>query len=372
MANPTNSEDTTGTKKIISPIVSSKDLAMFTSWPVILNTCNFPEGLDKPDIISRWLVIIRACVFSMTLFSGLIGGLLAIWAARVAGRDIFQLNWLNFVLATLAIVLCHAVNNMLNDYFDLKTGIDDSEYARALYAPHPILSGLTTKKRLLSVVLMFNIIFLAITVYFALTVSIWVFLFAILGLFLSIAYVAPPFKFKQRGLGEPSVFLVWGPLMIGVVFYVTYGSLMNWVLLATIPYALIVTTVLFGKHIDKLPADKAKNIHTLPVLVGERVARTINKLLMIGFYVLILVMVWYQMVGIGVLIVFLGVPHLITVLKVYSRPRPTVAPENWPVWPLWLVGWAFSHTRIAGGLLILGLIINLLLPPSFWFLPTIL
>ena len=126
MANPTNSEDTTGTKKIISPMVSSKDLAMFTRWRVILNTCNFPEGLDKPDIISRWVVIIRACVFSMTLFSGLIGGLLAIWAARVAGRDIFQLNWLNFVLATLAIVLCHAVNNMLNDYFDLKTGIDDS------------------------------------------------------------------------------------------------------------------------------------------------------------------------------------------------------------------------------------------------------
>jgi hypothetical protein len=31
-------------------------------------------------------------------------------------------------------------------------------------------------------------------------------------------------------------------------------------------------------------------------------------------------------------------------------------------WPLWLVGFAFRHLRLAGGLLTLGLIINGLLP----------
>ncbi|MCP4222408.1 MAG: hypothetical protein GY773_03600, partial [Actinomycetia bacterium] len=40
-------------------------------------------------------------------------------------------------------------------------------------------------------------------------------LFALAGLFVSVFYVAPPLRLKQRGLGEPGVALVWGPLMIG-------------------------------------------------------------------------------------------------------------------------------------------------------------
>ncbi len=43
--------------------------------------------------------------------------------------------------------------------------------------------------------------------------------------------------------------------------------------LASLPYALGPTTVIFGKHIDKLDADKAKGIHTLPVIIGEKAAR---------------------------------------------------------------------------------------------------
>ena len=36
--------------------------------------------------------------------------------------------------------------------------------------------------------------------------------FALGGLFVSVFYVAPPIRLKHHGLGEPGVFLVWGPL----------------------------------------------------------------------------------------------------------------------------------------------------------------
>ncbi len=45
------------------------------------------------------------------------------------------------------------------------------------------------------------------------------------------------------------------------------------VIIASLPYALGPTTVIFGKHIDKLEQDKAKGIRTLPVLLGETSAR---------------------------------------------------------------------------------------------------
>jgi 1,4-dihydroxy-2-naphthoate octaprenyltransferase len=332
-------------------------------WNTIINTCNFPSELKEPDLISKWLVIVRACVFSMTLTSGLIGGFLAMWAAHLAGRDIFSLNWVNFILATIAIVLAHAVNNMLNDYFDFKTGLDDSEYARAIYAPHPIIAGLTTEKGLLSVVALFNVIFISISLYFTWSMNNFdVLIFAISGLFLSIAYVSPPFYFKKRGLGEASVFIVWGPLMIGIVFLVTFGQIESWVWWATVPYAITVTTVIMGKHIDKYPLDIQKGIHTLPVIIGEKSARYLNQILMILFYVLIVGMVYTSMIGIGVLLVFLALPRLFKTLYLHNKPKPLSPPENWSVWPLWLVGWSFWHNKLAGGLFVLGLILNLILP----------
>jgi len=38
---------------------------------------------------------------------------------------------------------------MINDYFDLEGGVDSQEYIRAQYAPHPVLSGMISKKGLL-------------------------------------------------------------------------------------------------------------------------------------------------------------------------------------------------------------------------------
>ena len=52
----------------------------------------------------------------------------------------------------------------------------------------------------------------------------------------------------------------------------------------------------------------------------------------------------------------------VAVLRTFSKPRPEVAPHSYVGWPLWFVGAAFVHTRRAGGLLVLGLLLNALLP----------
>ena len=93
--------------------------------------------------------------------------------------------------------------------------------------------------------------------------------FALAGLFVSVFYVAPPIRLKHHGLGEPGVFLVWGPLMVGGTFLAATGTIEPWVLLVSVPYALLVTSVLFGKHIDKIEADAELGVRTLPVILGE-------------------------------------------------------------------------------------------------------
>jgi 1,4-dihydroxy-2-naphthoate octaprenyltransferase len=326
-----------------------------TTWRYLMNHTALPAGVEM-DGVSKWLIITRASVFTMTATSGLIGGLLAIGTTGVS------VNYWYLALSIIGLVIAHASNNMINDYFDLEGGVDTDDYVRALYAPHPILSGWLSKAQLRNAILLMNVLDLAILVFLVSVRGPWVAAFALGGLFISVFYVAPPIKLKHRGLGEPGVFVVWGPLMIAGTYYVATGTLPGWVWIASLPYAILVTTVLFGKHIDKISADTAKGIHTLPVILGEARARRVAQALMIAFYPIVIGSALVGWVGPFVLLVVLGIPLLLLVLRQFSAPRPETPPQSYVGWPLWFVGGAFRHTRRAGGLLIVGLFLNAILP----------
>ena len=327
----------------------------FATWRYVINTANLPAGA-RMDGVSKWLIITRAAVFSMTLTSGLIGGLLAI------GADAAKVNYWWLALSVVGLVVAHASNNMINDYFDLEGGVDTDDYVRALYAPHPILSGMLTKGQLAAAIVAANAVDFAILVVLVAARGPLVAAFALGGLFVSVFYVAPPIRLKFHGLGEPGVFVVWGPLMIGGTYYAATGSLPAWVWVASLPYAILVTTVLFGKHIDKIAADGARGVHTLPVILGEAHSKLVAQVLMIAFYPIVVGAALVGWTGPFVILTLLGVPRLVQVLGVYAKPRPAEPPPNYPVWPLWFVSAAFVHTRRAGGLLILGLLLNAILP----------
>lgn len=323
-----------------------------------MDTANLSPDKDM-DLVSKWLIITRAAVFTMTATSAVIGGLLA---AAVADNP----DWVNFALATFGLLIAHAGNNMNNDYFDLEGGVDTEDYARALYAPHPVLGGLVSQRRLGGAVLLANALDLIILIVLALRTGWPTVFFALAGLFISFFYVAPPLKLKHHALGELGVFLVWGPLMIGGTYFVTAGSLPTLgVWLATIPYGIAVITVLMGKHIDKVEADTPKQIRTLPVVLGEKTSLRLNVALMVGFYGVVLALVLTGTLGIWLLLVVLALPRLRAVLKLYREPKPSEPPEGYTVWPLWYVSGAFYHNKRAGLLFVAGLLLNLLVPLSF-------
>jgi 1,4-dihydroxy-2-naphthoate octaprenyltransferase len=325
------------------------------NWLHIINTTNLPRGAAM-DPVSRWLIITRASVFTMTLTSGAIGGLLA------ASGDGLDVNWWFFALALAGIVMAHAANNLINDYFDVQGGIDDLDYPRAQYAPHPLLSGLTTRRTLFVAIALLNLAGAAIMGYLALERGPLIVLFALLGLFISVFYVAPPVVLKRRGLGEIGVLIVWGPLMIGGTFFAATGELPGWMWAACIPYSLIVMAVLMGKHLDKLEIDRSKGIRTLPVVLGFGVSVRGTQALMLAFYVSVAALVLTGVLSVWVAVVALALPRLVQVLGIYHRPKPSEPPPGYPVWPLWYVSAAFYFNRRAGELFVLGLLVGVFLP----------
>jgi 1,4-dihydroxy-2-naphthoate octaprenyltransferase len=316
------------------------------SWGYALRTTNPPP--DGPvDVVTRWLVITRAALLPMTLFSGLVAALLAV------GKPGLDWRWL--VLAVVGITLAHTANNLMNDLYDTQVGTDSATYPRALYAPHPVLSGLVSRRTLGLAILAVNVADLAILVVLTWARGWPVVAFALSGFALSVAYTAPPLRLKKRGLGEPDVLVVWGPLMVGGTYYAAVGSISWQVLLASLPYALLCTSVLMGKHTDKIPYDEPLGIRTLPVLLGERRARAVTLALMAGFYLLLVVCVLVGALPWPALLALAGLYRLVTVWSWFHQPRPHEPPQPVPVWPLWFAALAFVHLRVAGPLLVLGL-----------------
>ncbi|MHA6615505.1 prenyltransferase [Pseudonocardia sp. DLS-67] len=316
------------------------------SWAYALRTTNPPP--DGPiDPITRWIVVSRAAVLPMTVVSGLVAALLAV------GEPGLDWRWLT--LAVVGIVLAHVANNLMNDLYDTQAGSDTASYPRALYAPHPVLSGLVSRRTLLVAIVLVNLADLAILVVLALARGWPVVAFAVAGFVLSVAYTAPPLRLKKRGLGEPDVLVVWGPLMVGGTYFAATGSITWTVLLASLPYGLLCTTVLMGKHIDKIPFDAPLGIRTLPVILGERRARTVTLALMAAFYVLVVLCVLVGAMPWPALAVVLALPRLAKVWPRFRRPPPAEPPPGFPVWPLWYAALAWVHVRQAGLLLVLAL-----------------
>lgn len=307
------------------------------------------EEWEHLDVISKWLISTRAAVLVMTFLSGAIAGILA------ALDGMFNV-WL-WLLLEAGLILSHATNNLLNDYTDYVKGIDQDNYYRSQYGPQPLVHGLMSKRQILKyagvtggIALLAGIIFVAIRGELAL-------LLLGLGIFFVLFYTYP---LKYIALGELSVLIVWGPLMIGGGYAMITGR-WDWnVVIASLPYALGVTTVIFGKHVDKYQLDKSKGIHTLPVLIGEKAGRYS----ILGMFVLQYVSVIY-LTAIGfftplMLVVLLALPEFFRLAPMFRAPKPDEKPAGYPdVWPNYFVAAAFVHNRRFGVFYLLGLILEM-------------
>ncbi len=300
------------------------------------------------DIISKWLISTRAAVLIMTFLSAAIAGILAFRA----GKPDFWL-WL---LAAFGLVMAHATNNLFNDYTDYVKGVDNDNYYRAQYGPQPLVHGLFSKRQQLTYFAVTGLIALAagVTLLFLRGGLTWLFLG--LGVFFVLFYTWP---LKFIALGELAVLIVWGPLMIGGGYYVITGEWKWDVILASLPYALGVTTVIFGKHIDKSKEDRIRRIYTLPVIIGEKAGRAAMMAMFVLQYLTVIYLVLTGFFTPVMLVVLLAIPTFLRVFPMFRASKPAEKPANYPdVWPNYFVAAGFIHNRAFGIWFLLGLIVD--------------
>jgi 1,4-dihydroxy-2-naphthoate octaprenyltransferase len=334
----------------------------FAMWRKALNV--IPEvskdEWSQLDIISRWLISTRAAVLVMTFISAALAGLFAL-----RDQSFQTLPWLAL---TFGLIFAHASNNIFNDFTDFVRGVDKDNYYRNIYGAQPIASGLMSRRQHLTYFAVTALIALVLGLYLLwyvdFSATAWILLG--LGAFFLLFYTWP---LKGLAMGEFAVLIVWGPLMIGGGHYILTQNWDWFVVVASLPYVLGVTTVIFGKHIDKLDMDREKGIHTLPVVIGEKASRYAVLGMMVVPYLITLYLVFARFFTPVMLIVFFAFPAFMKIYPIFMKPKPEEPPEGQIGWPLYFVGYAFYNNRRFGSLFMLGLFVDVLLRiflPAFW------
>jgi 1,4-dihydroxy-2-naphthoate octaprenyltransferase len=314
------------------------------------------EEFSHLDPITRFLYAARSVILVISAQSAVMAGLLAATDRR------FEV--LPFVLVFVGYVVLHAISNLSNDYFGYRRGHDTADSPRRRYTLHPIASGAVTPRFLGAGLLVLVAVAVAIGIYFV-TLRGWPALWlAVAGAVLLYAYDAAPRALKELGLGELASFVVWGPLMIGGGYYVITGHWSGAAFAASVPPGLGVMSILVGKHIDQRGFDREHHQRTLPVVLGENVARRFNQLSVAGMYVVSAVAVATGALTPFVALILLAAPRGLRALRIMNAPAPAEPPAGYVGWPLWYHRVCLVHNRAFGWLYIAGLAVGALWPAA--------
>ncbi len=267
--------------------------------------------------LKDYLIATRPWSFSMTAISVSLGTFLAAAEGPVA--------WGWYALALLGAVTFHAATNVVNDYFDTHYGVDQDDSPTARYRPHPLLGRLLGERQLLAQVVALYGVTLAIggTIATVRYPPLWA--VGLVGFLGSLLYTAGPVQLKYRALGEPTVFLMWGPLMVVGAYAVQRGRLALEPLLVSIPFGVLVALVLFANNMRDVDYDARRGIRTLSILLGPRRSLALYLGLMAAAYLSLAAMVAAGVVTPWALLALLSLPKAVSLWRTFARAIPDAA-----------------------------------------------
>ena len=304
------------------------------------------------DPVAKFLYSARSVILVISAQAALIAGLLAI-AVR-------KFDLLSFVLVLVGFVTAHMISNLSNDYFGYRRGHDTPDSPRMRYTMHPIASGVLDARTLGIGLGILAAIGVAIVAYFWVARGLVALIFAAAGLLLLYLYDAAPRPLKSLGLGEIAAFLVWGPLMVGGGYFVITGEVSADAFLASVPYGLGVMSILMGKHIDQADFDRPHGHRTLPVVLGDRPARAVNRAFVAGMYLTVAALIVAGRLTPFAALVLVALPRGVRALSVMASPRPDAPPPDYVGWPLWYHRVCLVHNRLFGWVYVAGLALGAL------------
>jgi len=182
-------------------------------------------------------------------------------------------HWWLAILTLIAASCVHLALNIANDVFDTLSGADQANVTPTQFSggSRVILYGLMSMRQMVLLMLGFYAVGVGLGLYLAVARGFWpLFWIGVAGLFISVFYTAPPFRFVHRGVGELMVFLGFGPIMTIGAYYVQARAWSWEAIYASLPVGILIALVLYVNEVPDRPGDSAAGKRTLPVRLSKR------------------------------------------------------------------------------------------------------
>jgi 1,4-dihydroxy-2-naphthoate octaprenyltransferase len=218
-----------------------------------------------------------------------------------------------FLLALIGSLFIHIGTNLINDYYDHLSGVDTLEsmsgsqvIQRGLLTPGEIYWGGIVTFGIGSV---FGLILVGLCGWPILALGV---ASVLAGYF----YTAKPLPLAYKALGEATVFVFMGPVIVVGAYYVQREAFALAPFLISLPVGCLVASILQANNIRDLNFDAEHGKHTLATMIGRQAANWELALLVYGAYVITVALILLGYAPWTVALTFLTLRHAIPAVRI--------------------------------------------------------
>jgi len=292
--------------------------------------------------VNAWLLAARP----VTLSAAVVPVLLGTGLAGKAGH----FDVLLFILALTGAVFIQVGTNLADEYTDHRNPNAENKYP----APHKVIErGLLSEQSILYGIGLSFALSTAIGLFLTIQVGWPILVVGIFSILAGYSHSSGPYPLGHHLLGEITVFVFMGPLIVLASYYVQIQELLWSTFWVSLPVAFLVTAILQCNNLRDREDDKAVMKHTFATLLPLPAGRYVYFLLIFGAYGTLLLNTLF-----GVL-PFLTLVSFATLPKAYSLSLSLWRANSRINYNVILVGTAKLHMYF-GSLFVVGVIADTL------------
>jgi 1,4-dihydroxy-2-naphthoate octaprenyltransferase len=299
-----------------------------------------------------WFLALRPFSFTASVVPAVYGALLALALRGRDGIPDFHFDGIAFAVTILGCVAIHSASNLVNDFFDYRSGVDQPDnfgavnvLVRKLMSPVQVSIEAAAAFALAAACGLYLVLEAGAAQWPLVALIVF-------GALSAYFYTAPPFAFKNRGFGDIQVMVSFALAMVFGAFYVQAHTLSWLPVVDALPVGLLVVDILHINNLRDLATDREAGITTIAIALGEAGAKRLHFLYVAGAFAATVVLVAFSLLSPWTLVVFASAPAALQLNRAVQGLR---APD---LDPMIVVKTARFHA-LFGALLILGLILGI-------------
>ena len=259
--------------------------------------------------VKAWMMQIRAPFLVLTPISVLVGVSVVVWESGWG-----SINYLYMALAFVGAMLGHIAVNVINEYFDYKSGVDfKTERTPFSGGSGVLVEGLLSPRVVFTVGMLCLAGIVAIGGYFISIYGAAIIPLGVLGIITIYFYTTHIVKSPLLCIIAPG--LGFGPLMVMGTYFVLTGGYGLAAGLASITPAFLVSNLLLLNQFPDVEADASADRRHLPIVIGRKKSATVYALILLGAYIALIIPVALSVLPVWALLGLITLPLALTAIK---------------------------------------------------------